>query len=82
MKIMVSRILKLKSGGTVEASYDNNSNVITIDGRKSDEFEPAFIPSGEKDAVDFFGWVEKKTQTCYDIYGGQSLITNENDIKI
>lgn len=71
--------LVLKNGK--ELSYDEVEDKVYVDGRPNVSWTPAFIPNGD-DEPTFFGFVNKAEGKCYDIFGGVSKISNEDDLKL
>lgn len=61
--------------------YNDATGDITANGKKTDRFKPTFIPNGS-DEPDFFGIVDSRTYTSYDIFGNKSKISQESQIKI
>lgn len=71
--------LRLKNGTLLQ--YDEAADRVLVDGKVTNDWLPSFIPNGN-DEPDFFGFVSKKENKCYNIYGGISNITEEDSIKL
>lgn len=72
--------LVLKDGTVL--LYDESSNKVIVNGKEDGNWSPSFIPSGSDESPDFFGFINRKTNTCYDIYGGIRPISDVNKIKL
>lgn len=71
--------LKIKSGQTL--SYDEENETLLVDGKLDKNWKASFIPSGD-DTPDFFGFVDMKNKRIHDIYGNESKISFDEDIKL
>lgn len=71
--------LKTKNGLTLE--YDQEKEIVLVNGKPNKNWKPSFIPSGE-DEPDFFGWVDMTYHKLYDVYGNVSNVVDEDSITL
>lgn len=69
--------LKTKNGLTLE--YDQEKEIVLVNGKPNKNWKPSFIPSGE-DEPDFWGFCDMVYKKVYDVYGGVHPITDEDSI--
>lgn len=73
--------LVIKGGKKIQ--YDDTTDTIYVNGVKdaNKSWSPSYIPNGD-DEPTFFGFVDKIHGICYDVYGHESKITDEDKIKL
>lgn len=70
--------LRLRTGEVL--SYDPESEQVLLNGRTTTRYKATFIPDAEG-TPQLFGFVST-AGVCYDIYGNQSRVVEEDKIKL
>lgn len=60
--------------------YDIDKDKVTLNGKDTLNWEPAFVQSGK--SSDFFGFLNKNEKKIYDIYNNVSDIVDEDSISL
>lgn len=74
-------MIEVKLNEKESAIYDEDNNVVLINGKPNQNWKPTFVENGN-DEPTFFGVIDLKNQKCYNIYGNVSKVSQEDGIKL